>query len=59
MWKRFPGRWFTDERGQVMVERAVIAAFFTIMILASMKYIVDGIVSFYAYAAAIVCLPVP
>jgi Flp pilus assembly pilin Flp len=48
-----------DEKGQVMVERAVIVAFFTVLILSSMKYIVDGLVSFYAYVTAFVCLPIP
>ena len=52
-------RLIREEKGQAMVERALIVAFFTILILATMKYIVDGLVSYYAYVSAIVCLPVP
>jgi Flp pilus assembly pilin Flp len=48
-----------DERGQVLVEKAVLVAFFTILILSTMKYVVDGLVSFYAYVTAFVCLPIP
>ncbi|MHC4777481.1 MAG: Flp family type IVb pilin [Planctomycetota bacterium] len=52
-------RFLSDEKGQVMVERAIIAAFFTIAILASTKFVVDGIVSYYSYVSGMVCLPVP
>jgi len=52
-------RFIRDESGQALVERAVIAAMFTLGILASTKYVVDGMVSFYAYVTAMVCLPIP
>lgn len=57
--RRFLARLISEEEGQAMVERAIIAAFFTLMILASMRFVVDGIVSYYAYVSAIVCLPIP
>jgi Flp pilus assembly pilin Flp len=57
--KRILSRLVQDERGQALVERAVIAAFFTIAILASTKFVVDGIVSYYSYVSGMVCLPIP
>ncbi|MHC5039541.1 MAG: Flp family type IVb pilin [Planctomycetota bacterium] len=52
-------RFLRDERGQAMVERALIACFFTLAILASTKYVVDGIVSYYSYVSGMICLPIP
>ncbi len=56
---RILSRLIRDERGQALVERAIIAAFFTIAILASTKFVVDGIVSYYSYVSGVVCLPIP
>ena len=52
-------RLLADQRGQAIVERAIIAGFFTIAILASTKFVVDGIVSYYSYLSGMVCLPIP
>lgn len=57
--RRYLARLWADERGQAMVERALIVAFFTVAILASTKYVVDGIVSYYSTVAGMVCLPIP
>jgi len=57
--RRAISRVLREDRGQVLVERAILAAFFTILILSTMKYVVDGLVSFYAYVTAFVCLPIP
>jgi Flp pilus assembly pilin Flp len=57
--KRAVARVLREERGQVIVEKAVIVAFFTVLVLSTMKYLVDGLVSFYACVTAFVCLPIP
>ena len=57
--KKILVRFLKEERGQALVERAVIAALFTLAILASTKYVIDGLVSFYGYVTGMICLPIP
>jgi len=57
--RKFWARILTEEKGQAIVERAIIVGFFTIAILASTRFVVDGIVSYYSYLAGMVCLPIP